>query len=121
MQKKDNEISALNGKYSGTFYYSNLNGIFSPQGLYSSPVTVTFSGNNYASTSNSNQMPAGGSGRYKISGQQAEFKDTNNWTADFDWGLILNGDYSYQIKSDSLILNKTNSSTTYEYWLKRTN
>ena len=113
--KNDPEIAALTGTYSGTFYYH------SPSTSSSNPVAVTFSGNSYASTSNSNRIPAGGSGYFQVSNQQVQFKDINIWTADFDWGLILNGNYTSQIKGDSLILNKTNLSTSYQYRLKRTN
>ncbi len=57
------------------------------------------------------------------------FKDKNAWTADFDWNLILNGDYSYQVKGDSLILIKNLNADPaantiynyYQYRLKRTN
>lgn len=113
--KKDSKISVLNGAYPGTFYYH------SPSAAISGQVTVTFSENKYASASNSNRIPAAGNGSYQILNQQIQFTDTNVRTADFDWGLILNGNYTSQIKSDSLILTKITPTSFYQYRLKRTN
>lgn len=117
--KTDKKISVLTGIYSGTFYRHLLLSSLSPAG--SGSVTVTFSENNYTCTANPNRIPAGGSGNYQISNQEVQFKDTNIWTADFDWGLILNGTYTVERKSDSLILTKITSTTLYEYRLKRIN
>lgn len=116
--KKDLINPSLKGTYSGTFYYSNSTLGFFPAGLYSAPVTVTFSENKFNCTSGPNSIPAGGSGTFEILDRNIQFKDSNNWTANFDWGLILNGNYSYQIKSDSLIFTKN---TIYQYRLKRIN
>lgn len=58
----------------------------------------------YRSKGQPNRVPAGGSGSWKIDGNTLVFRDKNIWTADFDWHLILNGKYRYEIKGDSLIL-----------------
>jgi hypothetical protein len=88
----------------------------------SGPVEVNFSSDSYQSTGNSNYIPAGGSGTFHIlENKNIEFKNTNMWTANFDWNLILNGTYTYKLKGDSLILSKEAASgiKVLEYRLKR--
>ncbi|MEJ5994190.1 hypothetical protein WG904_07115 [Pedobacter sp. Du54] len=56
-----------------------------------------------------------------------KFYDELFYTANFDWNTILTGDYSYEVKGDSLILIKTfletaykpNPSNYYQYRLKK--
>ncbi|SFG74394.1 hypothetical protein [Pedobacter insulae] len=51
----------------------------------------------------------GGAGRGSfevVNSNQVTFVDELFYTANFDWNTILNGDYGYQIKGDSLLLNK---------------
>lgn len=56
-----------------------------------------------------------------------KFVDELFYTANFDWNTILTGDYVYQVKGDSLILDKiialptsgTDAATYYQYRLKR--
>jgi len=64
-----------------------------------------------------------GSGSYQIgSNNQAVFQDENPWTADFNWNLLLSGNYTYQIKGDSLILTKIfepSGSLASQYRLKK--
>ena len=54
-----------------------------------------------------------------------KFVDELFYTANFDWNTILTGDYHYQIKGDSLILDKIvalptrDPATYYQYRLKK--
>ena len=56
-----------------------------------------------------------------------KFVDELFYTANFDWNTILTGDYNYQIKGDSLILDKiitlptsgTTAGIYYQYRLKK--
>jgi hypothetical protein len=113
--KSDPKISSLKGTYSGTFY-CRYSSVVSPGNA-----TVMFSGDNYQCSDNSTRVPAGGNGSYHIGNQEIQFKDINLWTADFDWGLILNGNYTYQANADSLVLTKSTNSSFYQYRLKRIN
>jgi len=124
--KKDQKKTSLpSGTYKGTFYYNQANN------MESFPASVTFKENTYSSVGQSNKKPAGGSGSYSIHSDSIHFKDQNAWTAEFDWGLILNDDYNYKIKGDSLILTKSITnliqpasnavSVMYQYKLKRVN
>ncbi|SKB49047.1 hypothetical protein [Daejeonella lutea] len=100
---------SLDGNYSGYFYHI-------PPGqtkVVKAPaeVNIKLDGSQFAVNGTQNRYPAGGSGTFSvINRKEVDFKDENFWTADFDWNLILNGRYSYEIKSDSLILTRTRTS-----------
>lgn len=78
----------LNGEYSGTFTVK-----YESVDIFSEPVIVTFSGDEYVSSVGPNRFPAGGNGTFELKENSVEFKDRNIWTADFDWGLIFSGTY----------------------------
>lgn len=111
----ETEIAKLKGSYSGTFTYH------SPEAPKTGPVTVTFDGTSYSSTRNPDYIPAGGSGTFEFREKNTvKFEDQNMWTANFDWNLILNGEYDYEVKGDSLIITRSrNEVKLYEYRLKR--
>ncbi|MAW96565.1 MULTISPECIES: hypothetical protein [unclassified Leeuwenhoekiella] len=111
-QDLDDSVPA--GEYSGTFEVTYPDGT-----IHDGPVTVTFNtGNTYSATGNEDYYPAGGSGSYSIADNIFTFKDENFWTANFDWGLILSGEYTYTYKNKQLILTKGGEdSATYVYTL----
>ncbi|MGB4775197.1 MAG: hypothetical protein WBP45_08495 [Daejeonella sp.] len=119
------EPDTLNGKYTGVFYYSGPTpATLNFEAILPHPASITFSNNNYTSVGNNDHYPAGGSGTFKFlseNSKQILFEDKNVWTADFDWNLVLNGEYKYELKKDSLILSKkiNNTSNSYVYRLKR--
>ena len=121
-------LNALNGTYTGEFYYVEPGK--SLEDKVAAPASLTFSGENYTSQGGPERIPAGGSGRFDIlKNKLVNFKDQNIWTANFDWGLILNGKYNYELKGDSLILTRYSEpcpncsmlTSLYQYRLKRTN
>lgn len=93
----------LNGRYTGTFHYiSPADGQQTSAGAQ-----VIFSDGKFQSAGNANHIPAGGSGSFVFTGDKfIEFRDENIWTANFDWGLILNGKYNYRVQADSLTLTR---------------
>ena len=116
--------TALSGTYEGEFIYT------SPRSKTIAQTRITFSEDNFKAEGNADRTPAGGSGTFVSEKNNfLIFTDKNIWTADFDWNLILNGKYIYEIKNDSLILNRyfdpcVNCSTAaslYQYRLKRIN
>lgn len=110
----NNRNQTLNGNYNGTFTVEYLNG-----DTFSNPVQVRFNiENSYESSRNDNDIPAGGSGTYKLNNSTIDFTDVNQWTADFDWNLILNGEYNYSINGKELILSANkNDVGFYKYQL----
>lgn len=69
-----------------------------------------------------------GLGPFEIGARnKIKFADELFYTANFDWNTILTGEYTYQVKGDSLILDKiialqtsgTDATTYYQYRLKK--
>jgi hypothetical protein len=87
----------LNGKYRGTF--QRTQGIGNKE---IANVSITFSGNTYSGTSDKPRYPAICNGTYTTNDKQINFTNGCAWTADFDWTLILNNEYSLQMKGDSV-------------------
>ena len=106
-------IPVLNGAYEGTFTVEYLaNGQ-----TFSNPVTVNFSGDSYSSTSGADRFPAGGNGTFEMGENSVTFSDENFWTADFDWNLILSGEYTVTETDTQIILSATKNDVgiyTYE-------
>lgn len=95
--KKDNAPNKLNGTYSGTFIaYSGSREI-------NAPTEITMGEGRF-------QVNKGyklGSGTYHVkNSSEVEFKDENFWTTEFDWALLLAGNYKYETKGSELILTK---------------
>ena len=94
-----------------------------------SPTEISFNSGNFIVKAG--DKPTRGSGNFKLENNLLVFSDADIYTADFDWNRILNGNYSYQIKGDSLILKKTISlckdpaqnclTTIYQYNLIKKN
>lgn len=113
------DLSKLKGTYTGTFVYTLPESSVAPPP--SGIVTVAFDQNTYTSSGNPDRIPAGGSGTFNIlNDKQVTFEDKNMWTADFDWGLVLSGTYTYRLSGDSLYLSKYRDDfKVYEYRLRR--
>jgi hypothetical protein len=117
-KKGDLATINLNGTYSGQFsvrdnpYVSNA---IEP----AHNVTIKFSGNNYESTANPDNMPAGGQGIFSIAYDEVTFKDTTVHTTNFDANQVLNGTYNYSTRGDSLLIVKQVNYVFYTYKLKK--
>lgn len=117
--KKDENNPQLSGDYTGTFRTL-------VQGkLVMTDFDVSLTGDQFKVTKGSKM----GSGSYETgSNNQVVFKDKNLWTADFNWNVILTGNYTFKVTGDSLILSKNLKPggplelieyNYYEYRLKR--
>lgn len=115
---KDDEVARLSGQYTGTFISWNNDPAVDSY-ILTGNTSITFSGQEYTSTGNPDRVPAGGSGIFEVNDDVAKFSDKNVWPANFDWQLILNGEYELKIKSDSLFLTKHIGYNHYQYKLKR--
>ncbi|WP_286859647.1 MULTISPECIES: hypothetical protein [Sphingobacterium] len=115
-KEESEKITALEGSYSGKFtvYYKNQDKTFTGD------VNVKFKADSFFCSTNKDRYPAGGSGTFEIIGNKIVFKDQNFWTADFDWALILNREYSYTLDGKELILTKDPyQNNSYTYKLKK--
>jgi hypothetical protein len=108
------KFTIQDGIYRGIFTVSYSNGV------QTGPVTVELKSGTYICSSNSNRIPAGGSGTFRIINNKMSFSDDKMWTADFDLNLLLNGDYetTFDGKKLSLTANRNNIGT-YTYELER--
>lgn len=103
------------GTYTGTFTVQ-----YNDNSSYSAPVSLVISGKRYSCSSGENRIPAGGTGTFEVKGTQIVFSEESIWTADFDWNLILSGEYSLTVAGSQVeISNTTNSLGTYRYRLEK--
>ena len=101
----------------------DINPLGTPYGTYigtferyheKSDVNLTLSANKFSGTSSKDKFPAICTGSYTQFNDKLVFQDSCNWTADFDWSLILSGDYVYKYDGETLIFGKNDQ----EYRLK---
>ncbi len=110
-------VVQLQGAYNGTFTYAG-----ETLGTITNPVTVTFNNTEYSSTAGENRFPAGGNGTYSLheSGDSISFTDLNIYTADFDWGLILAGEYAIYEKDNQIVIERiSRTGISYSYRLNK--
>ncbi|HEX8327519.1 MAG TPA: hypothetical protein VF629_08260 [Hymenobacter sp.] len=85
----------LNGTYTGTFQRE-------PGGQVSQ-VSLTFSEGEWNGTSQKVKYPALCSGTYKVTNKnKIIFTNACVWTAEFDWTLILGGEYDLNTKGKTI-------------------
>lgn len=119
--EKDQSLSNFEGSYNGIFNASSY-------GLkINTPTEIAFANGRFTV----NEGYKMGSGTYKIiSNGVVEFSDENFWTAEFDWALLLNGEYDYKINGNNLVLTKRikasscllckeTNNNSYQYKLKK--
>lgn len=109
--KNKNDI--IDGLYKGTFTVEYSWGTKSAETL------LELKNGRFSCASNTNRIPAGGSGTFTFRATKAIFQDENFWTADFDWNLILNGEYKFSINGKRLILFTERPSGKYKYDLEK--
>ncbi|MFN5428819.1 MAG: hypothetical protein ACK5BO_12355 [Bacteroidota bacterium] len=89
-------------------------------GTQTGPVTIELKNRTYTSSSNANRIPSGGSGTFQVTKNKMIFSDDKMWTADFDWNLILNGEYEAVFDGKKLKLSASRSSVgQYQYELEK--
>ena len=97
------------GTYTGTFQR------LLPEGdPMVSNVMISFSEGTWSGQSDLPKYPALCNGTFTTKKDRITFENSFAWTADFDWSLILSGDFNFLCNGDSLIISKANL-TPYEY------
>lgn len=97
-KEDDNIETSIDGNYIGFFERSGN----------ASNVELTFNNGIWAGESETVKFPALCNGTYSDLGNVMTFKSVCAWTADFDWSLILGGDWSYTFNGNLLIMTKSN-------------
>lgn len=93
----DDVQKEIAGQYSGTFQ----------RGESTSNITLKFNKSGFSGESETVKFPAICNGNYSISNDTIKFENQCIWTADFDWSLIINNEWSFSFENNVLIL--TNS------------
>jgi hypothetical protein len=113
--EKDEQPLILDGTYSGTF----RTGVHNKE--QKSEFEIVLENRRFITNKG-----GAGLGPFEVGENgMAKFYDELFYTANFDWNTILTGDYSYQVKGDSLILDKVvalpamGPATYYQYRLKK--
>ncbi len=73
----------------------------------SSNVQLRFKNGKFEGSSDQVNFPAICEGTYRIKGEMLNFRNSCMFPANFDWSLILVGDFDYERKSDSLIISRS--------------
>lgn len=89
----------------------NYIGIFERNGTTSN-VELTFRNGTWSGESEIVKFPALCNGSYSSSGNVLTIENACVWTAEFDWSLILSGDWNYNMNGKTLFL-KNASGDTY--------
>ena len=116
--KKSNEFTpgeeTLSGRFMGTFYRTNNDTV---------NVTLTLTGNNFEGISDRVKYPAICNGTFSTTkngnDHKISFDNACAWTADFDWSLILDGEYDLIFnpdKSVTIVRHSFASSDYYTLW-----
>lgn len=85
----------------------NYIGVFERDGNTSN-VELTFNNGTWTGESEAEKFPALCNGTYSTSADSIAIENACVWTADFDWTLILNDDWSYNLNGNTLVLTKSN-------------
>ena len=88
----------INGTYTGTFERSGV----------LSNVELDFAENAFTGSSEVNKYPAICNGNYSKTSNEITFSNLCIWTAEFDWTLILDGNWTFDLNGDNLTLIKSN-------------
>jgi hypothetical protein len=109
------EGEGLEGVFTGTF-----NRVGPTVRAGQADVTLYLANGKFSGTSSREQFPAICSGTFSLKGGQITAKNACFFTANFDWTLILDGTFTYELSGDRLILQRSYEEGVYDrYELRR--
>lgn len=82
-------------------------------------VTITFSSNTWHGTSDKVKYPALCNGTYSIDGSKINFNSGCAWSAEFDWSLILSGEYILTITGNTIEFSRDYRSSTADTYVDK--
>lgn len=108
----DSKAEKLNGRYTGTFNRSGMDTV---------EVILYFDEDNtFKGTGGRLNYPALCNGSYEQSGNNLTVNNGCTWTANFDWTLIFDGNFTINFTSENSVrIWRTNGVITDEYLLSR--
>ena len=89
---------AIEGHYEGTFERDGM----------TARVNLILENGQFSGSSDGDRFPAICNGAYNPRNGHLVFTDSCAWTADFDWTLILAGEWDIQVTKDALLMSKDN-------------
>lgn len=98
---EDVPLSNLDGKYVG--YFQRTVG---KEPGHVSQIRLKFTSNTWEGHSDTPQYPALCKGTYELKGSKILFENNCFFTADFDWSLILNGEYTVKYSGNTVTMTK---------------
>ncbi|WP_421762566.1 hypothetical protein [Ekhidna sp.] len=107
-------LADLDGTYEGNFIRSSPYAKYAP-----AQVTLTFANGQFQGANEKTKYPAICNGTYEVEGDKVEFINACIWTAEFDWSLILSGEFYIEFEANTLTLQRKNGDITDLYQLKR--
>ncbi|WP_406823513.1 hypothetical protein [Pedobacter sp. KACC 23697] len=130
-KKSTNVNVLLDGNYTGVLVITNSDKSV-PE---TRPMSISLAGGKFNITpgTNTHLKSLSGKGSYTFKNGIGYFEDEGAWTADFDWNMMLNGEYDIRSSGVDLTLRKrfnkksdffpgtTYATIDYEYILKRSN
>jgi hypothetical protein len=116
-KKSENEITKItDGIYIGTFQRTPVWG----DGQISN-ISITFSSGKWSGQSDNSRYPALCHGTYEVQNNKLIFQNECAWTAEFDWSLILSGEYQFNINGNSLIFTQDYRNSTNDTYYDKYN
>ena len=79
----------------------------------------SFSSNTYSGVSDKPRYPAFCDGTYNIEKQKIIFVNACVWTADFDWSLILSGEYNFTLIGKLLVITRSFLGSSTDTWIDK--
>ena len=106
-KSKSSNEAIPDGTYFGTFQRTapGMNGEIAN-------VSITLHSGTWLGESDMANYPALCRGTYEIEGNKIKLKNECAWTAQFDWSLILAGEYDFVFKEDNLTFSKVSANTS---------
>lgn len=116
-KKSENEITKIpEGNYIGTFQRIP---VWSDGQI--SNISITFSSGKWSGQSDISKYPALCHGTYEVQNNKLIFQNECAWTAEFDWSLILSGEYQFTINGNSLIFTRDYRNSTNDTYYDKYN
>ena len=91
----------------GETFKGSFKRIESGKQTVASSVQLRFKNGAFEGGSDQINYPAICEGSYSLKGEMLNFRNSCYFPANFDWSLILVGDFNYERKSDSLIISRS--------------
>ena len=113
-KETQNYITVPDGTYVGTFQREL---VWAENDT--AKIKITFLANTWTGSSDKNNYPALCKGTYKIEGDTIIFENQCEWTAEFDWSLILSGKYVIKTKGNTIEFYRDNRSGTSDTYVDR--